>query len=81
MQLQNELAFCKQSLTELEQRLQASKAESAALLMELTNVNDLLAKTSQSFNEYKQTAEAQIRKLTFQRNISILITIILGVAL
>jgi Skp family chaperone for outer membrane proteins len=81
--LQNELTICKQELTELEQRLQVSETESKALLRELTNANTLLTKASLSFNEYKQAAEAKIRKLAFQRNISIFVTIItfLGVAL
>lgn len=92
--LQNELTTSKKSLSqlmsgldsykielmELETQLITLRAESETLKLQLQNAEILLEKAKESFVSYKTESEKKIKRLTIQRNVSVMIAVIAIIA-
>jgi septal ring factor EnvC (AmiA/AmiB activator) len=76
--LEDELSGLKQDLAELQSTLARSEQESTQLWEQLQTAQSLLEQAEQSFSEYKSAAESQIKSLRTQRNLAILLAIILA---
>ena len=74
--LENELQTCKIDLAALQICLARSQAESITLGEQLRIADSSLAAAEKSFSEYKAAVQSRIRVLTRQRNLAILVAIL-----
>lgn len=74
-----ELESWKDRFAQLESELTASKADSVALREAWQEAKSSLGKALKSFEEYKKEAEAIISKLTFQRDLAVIASIVIAI--